>query len=251
MFLISLFQASTASLQFIWINNRTRIYDVAWTKWLGASTIQERYQVTCSNSWLIFSAFSSVCYAFTMPLLQWFPPSAMWQIWIHRACRALHRWLSSNSCTQQPSVANVYQRDILLYWLADRDRTLTMSYYNHLQSAYRHATIYGHDATEQTCYVIHVKSVSEKFTCSYTSANKNKKTKNKHDLSQPLVEMYSIALPTGRPPIYNRIHNKVAWTTQAKCGFGGTVFDALASTKFSKPAGLCEIKLTNHWSLEE
>ena len=55
--------------------------------------------------------------------------------------------------------------------------TLTMSYYNHLQSAYRHATICGHDATEQACYAIHVKSVSKKITCSYTSANKDKNTK--------------------------------------------------------------------------
>lgn len=64
---------------------------------------------------------------------------------------------------------------------------------------------------------------------------KTKKQKNKHDLSQPLVEMYSIALPTGRPAIYNRIHSKVAWTTQGKCDFGGTVFDGLATTKDSKP----------------
>lgn len=151
----------------------------------------------------------------------------------------------SHSSRQLPMYTNVIF--CCTGWLIG---TLTMSYYNHLQSAYRHATIYGHDETEQTCYVIHVKSVSEKITCSYASANKNKKAKNKNDLSQPLVEMYSIALPTGRPPIYNRVHNKVAWTTQAKCGFGGTVFDVLATTKFSKPTGLCEIKLTNHWSLE-
>ena len=110
--------------------------------------------------------------------------------------------------------------------------TLTMSSYNHLQSAYRHATICGHDATEQTFCAIHVKSVSEKITCRYTSANKNKKT---NMIFHTLVEMYSIALPTGRPPIYNRIYNKVAWTTQAKSGFGGTVFDGLATTKYSKP----------------
>ena len=52
-------------------------------------------------------AFSTVCYVFTSsnPPPSPFsndPPSAMWQIWIHRACRALHRWLRSNSFTKQP-----------------------------------------------------------------------------------------------------------------------------------------------------
>lgn len=181
MFLISLFQASTASLQFIWIKNRTRIYDVAWTKWLGASAIQERYQVTCSNSWLIFSAFSSVCYVFTSSKL---PPCPFCSDFPLRPCDRFEfiglaghftgDWAQtpSHSSRQLPMYTNVIF--CCTGWLIG---TLTMSYYNHLQSAYRHATIYGHDATEQTCYAIHVKGVSAKITCRYTSANKNKKEK--------------------------------------------------------------------------
>lgn len=140
---------------------------------------------------------------------------------------------------------NVYQCDILLYWLVDRDPYNELLHsFTGMQLSMAMMPLNKHDMR-------FLWRVSQRKLPAVTRVQtKTKKQKHKHDLSQLLVEMYSIALPTGRPSIYNRIHNKVAWTTQAKCGFGGTAFDGLATTKFSKPTGLCEIKLTNHWSLE-
>lgn len=81
--------------------------------------------------------------------------------------------------------------------------------------------------------------------------------------------MYSIALPTGWPPIYSRIQNKVAWTTELKRSFGGMDFESATLEQnfidkfpnqnrfWQKKNWLgvtfdhtCEIKLTNHWSFE-